>query len=161
MAKRSRKIKILHDYREKRPWDDVYFGDDFEVDAVNMKTGDYTVEGMEDIVRIEKKANWEEIMLNLSKKKNRINFIKELRRMQKYPIRLLLVQDSMDRICHMKLHNVHTTPMMVMSFLSDIVVDYGVTLIPVGTRIKSKIFIRDIFRKIHDGNKSGTLFLYK
>lgn len=67
---------ILSDTREKNEWDFSWY--DCEVVKKKLSYGDYSVKGLEHIVRIERKASTAEICNNLCTKNGLIRFEKEL-----------------------------------------------------------------------------------
>lgn len=69
-------ITIIQDTREKTPWDFTFYGLDTKVKT--LKTGDYTVEGYEDQIFIERKKSTGELAMNLGKKSKQ--FFAELER---------------------------------------------------------------------------------
>lgn len=74
------KPKILIDNQEKRGWN---FSDyNCETKIVNLPTGDYTVEGFEENLCIERKASTGELAVNLGR--NSKTFEKEFIRMQTF-----------------------------------------------------------------------------
>ena len=146
------------DDREKNPWDEKYLGKEFEVIQKRLKTGDYTIKGMEKIVCIEKKSGWGELMTNVSNKIYRENFICELRRMQDYPIRILVVHADISKIQTTKTFG-DISPTLLYGWIVNIVIEYGVQLLPVGSRIKAKPIIRMLFKRLVEYNYNGRLFV--
>ena len=69
---------ILEDTREKKPWSFSFFG--VEQKRVKVDTGDYTIEGYEDIISIDRKRNIAELYQNLFKEYPR--FKREMERME-------------------------------------------------------------------------------
>jgi ERCC4-type nuclease len=61
-----------------------------------LHTGDYTIEGFEDIVCVERKGCVSEIAMNLGKKKNA--FQAEMQRMKDYEFSFLICEFDMDDI---------------------------------------------------------------
>jgi ERCC4-type nuclease len=61
-----------------------------------LHTGDYTIEGFEDIVCVERKGCVSEIAMNLGKKKNA--FQAEMQRMKDYQFSFLICEFDMDDI---------------------------------------------------------------
>jgi len=57
-------IKI--DTREQYPWDFTFYGG--QTKRIKVDTGDYTIDGLENMISIERKRNTGEIALNLGKK---------------------------------------------------------------------------------------------
>ena len=74
---------IIRDTREKKGWDFPF--KEAEIKVGGLKYGDYTVEGLEDVVRIERKASTSEIAQNLGSKKNKERFYRELEKLQLLP----------------------------------------------------------------------------
>jgi ERCC4-type nuclease len=66
------KPKLIIDTREKQPWD--FEADDAFEEVIYRKLdgGDYSIEGLEDIIVIERKASADELFLNFSQQKKRI-----------------------------------------------------------------------------------------
>lgn len=156
-TKKQAPIVVVHDDREKEPWDASFLGEGFIVERRRLETGDYTVGGMEGIVCIEKKANWEEIAVDVSRKQYTHNLIRSLRRMQQFPVRILVVHDSIPDIRHTRIFNNHVTPTTIMNWTLNIVLEYGVMLYPVGPKDKSQYLIREMFRRIVEFNRTGRL----
>lgn len=78
---------VLVDTREKQPWDlasSRVLGREF----VKLDTGDYTVEGLEDKLCIDRKASVSELAQNVTTKR----FINELKRIKDYPHAFLLLE---------------------------------------------------------------------
>lgn len=68
---------VLYDSREKEPWDLSFYN--IEMQRQKVDTGDYTIQGMEDILSIERKKSTGELAVNLGFKWPQ--FEKELNRM--------------------------------------------------------------------------------
>ena len=151
-------ITIFQDDREKNPWSEEYLGTGFEVVQKRLDTGDYTIKGMEEIVCIEKKADWAELLLNVSKTQYRKNFIKELRRMRSFPVRLLVVHADISKIITTRTFG-NISPTILYGWVINIVIEYGVTLYPVGARGKAQPIIRELFKRIYEYNYNGRLYI--
>ena len=78
---------ILMDDREKKPWNHLHM----PVKVRRLKTGDYTIEGWEKEIAIEKKSGFVELLGNLSKPA-RPRFIRFLRRLSDYPMKVMVVE---------------------------------------------------------------------
>jgi len=89
---------ILIDNREQHPWDFTSYG--FDQEFTTLKTGDYTIKGMEDILSVERKASTLELSNNLGKKWK--TFAKELERMDKIKHRYI--------ICEFPISYIYTFP---------------------------------------------------
>jgi ERCC4-type nuclease len=87
-------ITIIQDTREKKPWNFQFYG--FNQEMGTLKTGDYTILGLEDIVRIERKRSTSEIAMNLGLKSKQ--FYAEMTRMLKFPHRYIICEFPYGRI---------------------------------------------------------------
>ena len=87
-------MRIIQDTREQEPWDFAFYG----VDTVVRKldTGDYSVEGIEDILCIERKKSTGEIAINLGSKN--ATFVKELERMRSFKAKYLIFEFSIQTL---------------------------------------------------------------
>lgn len=87
-------MRIIQDTREQEPWDFSFYG----VDTVVRKldTGDYSVEGLEDILCIERKKSTGEIAINLGSKN--ATFVKELERMRSFKAKYLIFEFSIQTL---------------------------------------------------------------
>lgn len=86
---------ILQDTREQAPWDFTFY-DDIEVEVRKLRTGDYTIAGLEDILTVERKRETSEIAQNIGKDKTR--FDRELERMAQLRYAFLICEFSIDNV---------------------------------------------------------------
>lgn len=90
MAKKS-KPTIIIDTREQTPF--TFDGSGFKTVRRNLKTGDYTIKGMESIICFERKGTLDEVYGNLcTDAKERARQLDVFERMQQFPLRFLLVE---------------------------------------------------------------------
>lgn len=91
-----KKYRVLRDSREKEcqgwwfPESDRCLG----TIVTTMKTGDYTIEGLEDILVIERKRNTAEFSQNITEKR----FDRELERMEQFKYGFMVLEFSMHDI---------------------------------------------------------------
>ena len=87
---------LIIDTREKQPW--CFDGDDAFADVIYQKLdgGDYSIQGMEHIITIERKATVDELFNNFTKDKKRI--IAEFERLKDHPFKFLVVEETCDDI---------------------------------------------------------------
>ena len=155
-------ITIIRDDREKNPWNGEFFGTEFKIKVQRLTTGDYTIKGMEDIVAIEKKSGWEEIAADVGKKKNRVNFVKLLRRMKSFPFRALIITDSISKIRGARFYKSHTSSGTILNWIMNVTLEYGIPVFCIGkNQTDCKYFIRTFFKKVHDYNYDGRLCYFK
>jgi ERCC4-type nuclease len=92
------KPTLIIDTREKIPWDFEY-DDAFEnIIYKKLDAGDYSIEGMEDIITIERKAGTDELYSNFSNKTKKRQIFAEFERAKDYKFKFLVIEDSCDDI---------------------------------------------------------------
>lgn len=160
MLNKKQIITIYQDDREKAPWTEDYLGAGFKIIRKRLKTGDYTIRGMEKIVCIEKKSNWAEMVLNVSSKTYRQNFILQLRRMRHFPVRFLVVHGDISKISSTKVFG-NTSPTILYGWMLNITLEYGVSLLPVGSRTRARPIVRELFVRLNEFNRNGRLYYGK
>jgi len=88
-------MKIIVDSRERKPF--IFynkFGDQIEYQIKKLDTGDYSIEGYEHLLCIERKESTTELAGNCISKR----FVRELERMQKYKYAYVILEFSFDDI---------------------------------------------------------------
>ena len=81
---------IIIDTREQQPWEFP----EFAVANRKLDTGDYSIEGLENIFTIERKRTVSEIAGNISEKR----FINELERMKPYKHKFILMEFTFNNL---------------------------------------------------------------
>jgi hypothetical protein len=139
---------VLYDKQEKRPW--VL---PFKMKRVNLKTGDYSFEGFEDIIAIEKKSGLVELLNDLAND-YRPTFERFLKRMSKYPVKCIVVEDTLSELSinraliHIRKKSrgkARLTSRTIYYWVSNISVKYNIPIIFVGKRAKMEL-LPEIFR---------------
>jgi hypothetical protein len=87
---------VIQDTREKNGWNFDIYDSCIGTLTKGLKTGDYTIEGREDFLIIERKATTAELALNLGKK--RIQFEAELERMTAFRHAYIVCEFSESRL---------------------------------------------------------------
>lgn len=85
-------ITVIKDTREQNGFDLEFYG--FNVINRKLDTGDYSIEGMEDILCIERKASTGEIAMNFGKEVKRFNA--EIERMKSIKYKYLICEFTID-----------------------------------------------------------------
>lgn len=144
-------MRIIIDTREKNPW--TFPG--LESVTKKLDTGDYSIEGLEDVVCIERKKSTSEVAQNIGKDWKR--FSKELDRLKLIPFTFL--------ICEFPIEYVHSFPensgipknkiqyskissQFISSRLSQMNSKYGVRVIYSNGPIHAEMIARHIFEDI-------------
>jgi ERCC4-type nuclease len=125
---------LIVDSREKKSWD--FEGDEAFAAVKHHKLdgGDYSIEGLEDIIVIERKATVDELFGNFSKDKARIRA--EFERLRPVKFRFFIIEESFDNIMNplkyyinkRKINKRHPKmPVAVVAAgLNDLMLNYGV-----------------------------------
>jgi hypothetical protein len=147
---RTIKPVLLIDSREKIPWQ--FEGDeDFSlVKYTKLDAGDYSIEGMENIISIERKANVDELFSNFINNKERIHA--EFERLKDHKIRIVIVEQNCEDVFNpMKYYvnahglnkrSVKMPVAVVMSNLIELMLKFNVHIIFGGS--KSRHMAKDI-----------------
>ena len=88
--------KVIKDTREKDGWTFTEYDKCKGMELGTLHTGDYTLEGFEDVVCIERKASTSEIAMNLGRKKTA--FLAEMERMRDYEFSFLICEFDMEDV---------------------------------------------------------------
>ena len=155
-----KKPTIIYDDREKYPWTAETFGPGFLTERRRLATGDYTLEGYESVLCIERKHSWEEIAQNVSNNRSRIRFRAMLKRMQSYPVRMLILEDSYTRLPFASSHSGHIGVKELCAWSMELLLEYGIPIVPIGssTSRQARIIVRGIFQSIPKLQKEGRLY---
>tara|TARA_R100001377_G_scaffold13612_1_gene6895 strand:- start:3225 stop:3710 length:486 start_codon:yes stop_codon:yes gene_type:complete len=88
------KYVVLKDTREKNGWDFALSKKCLAVARWGLKTGDYTIRGLEKELVLERKASTGELAMNLGKKRKA--FEAEMKRMSKFRWKYVICEFSID-----------------------------------------------------------------
>lgn len=136
------------DDRERKPWNLPY-----PIKRKRLKTGDYTIKGFEDVIAIEKKSGLIELLNDLANG-YRPTFIRFLKRLSKYPVKCIVVEDTLSELSisralmHIRKKSggrARLTSKSIHYWVSEIVVKYGIPIVFVGKRAKLDL-LPEIFR---------------
>jgi len=154
---------LIIDTREKYPWD--FEGDQaFEdVRYEKLDAGDYSIEGLEDIIVIERKATVDELFANFTKDKKRI--IAEFERLKNHRFKIIVVEETCDDIMNPNKYYVNKkkinrkSPKMpvavVTSNLTKLMLEHDVHIIYGGMRAQA--MAKGILLHAYDLHRKGKL----
>lgn len=146
-------MKLKIDAKEKMPWDLSIYG--FESEKCSLTTGDYTVEGLEEILVIERKRSTGEISLNLGRLAKQ--FEAELQRMQEFRFSYLICEFSSDDLAifpkksgipKRMWKSLRMNGIFMLKRLNDWCEKYGVELIFCNNRTEAEKVASDIINEI-------------
>lgn len=136
---------LLIDTRERTPYD--FDGDeDFsEIRHIKLDAGDYTIDGLQNLIVIERKANADELFNNFTQNKDRI--YAEFDRLRNHKIKVIMIEQSCEDVFNPQNYYVNKKGLnkrdfkmpvaVVASNLTDLIVDYGVQVIFAGSKARS------------------------
>ena len=143
---------VLYDKQEKRPWVLPY-----KIKRANLKTGDYTFEGFEDIIAIEKKSGLIELLNDLANG-YRPTFERFLKRLSEYPVKVIVVEDTLSELSiqraltHVRRKSrgkARLTAKSIYYWTAEISTKYGIPIVFVGKRAKMDL-LPEIFRAAYE-----------
>lgn len=119
---------ILHSGAEQKPW--AFPQPGVEVRRGPLRTGDYTVDGLQDRVVVERKSLGDFVSTVIH---DWIRFVKQLRRMAAMDVAVIAVEATPDDV-YLKDYIGKANPDSVMGKAHAILLDYGVPVLWWGTR---------------------------
>ncbi len=148
------KFNVIIDTREQQPL--TFWSSAIELAIVSkLDTGDYSIQGMEDILCIERKGSLVEFYNNVSDKR----FWREMERMEKFKYKFLVLEfsvsdvdnfpDSVDVPQAVK-DGFRLSKKFLMRAISDIQIKYGIHVVFAETRGLSSYLITNIMRRVHE-----------
>jgi len=142
------------DTREKEPWSLASASIDATL-VEKLDTGDYSIQGLESILCIERKRSVSEVAMNLSE----VRFKNELNRMLTYKYRFLVlefnIQDILDypvgsAIPRAKWKILKIKGPYIMMCLSQFQVKYGIHVIFAGNSANAEYLVTNIMKRVYD-----------
>lgn len=145
---------IIKDTREKvGAWE---FGEEICHGTVTKKldTGDYSVEGLEDILCIERKKSVSELCINIGEER----FKRELERMEKYQYRFIILEFTIDdirkypigsNIPKSKWDSLRITSKYIMRYIADMEINHGVHVVFAGCRDNAIYIASNIMKRVN------------
>jgi ERCC4-type nuclease len=159
----SSRPNIIVDTREKTPWD--FEGDTRFAEVVYQKldTGDYAIEGHEDLCVIERKLDCNELYNNFIK--NRKRLVAEAERMKHYKRKFIVIEQSLEDLMNPRQYYVNkkglnkraaTMPVaVVMSNLVEFMLEYDIHVIFAGD--KAQKISSGLLLKAYEMHQKGKL----
>lgn len=145
---------IIKDTREKvGSWD---FDDQVCEGMVTRKldTGDYAIDGLEDILCLERKRNVAELCVNVFEER----FKRELERMAKYPYKYMIFEFTIDdirrypvgsNIPKSRWSSLKVTGNYVMRFIADMEINYGIHCVFAGCKDNAIFLASNIMKRVY------------
>jgi hypothetical protein len=147
---------IVVDTREQKPWS----FDNYTTAVRKLDTGDYSIEGLEHLLCIERKRSVSEIANNITESR----FKDVLSRMSKYRFSFILLEFDLENILNFPIGSeipksvwpkIKISPKYILKMILDMSLVYNTYVIFCGNKENAEIYATSIMKKIHDkyGNK--------
>jgi len=141
MPPRKPKPVIICDSREKKPWDysrDPAFA---AQEVAALKSGDYSIKGLEDVITVERKRDANELIGNFTTDKDRL--YREIDRLKEYKFAAIVIEQSLTQILNhenyyiaKRFKNKKAPVAIVIQNLINIMVEHGIMVIFAGKKAK-------------------------
>lgn len=141
---------IIQDTREKKPWKFEATGSVDNVKVSKLGTGDYSVEGMEDLFMVERKASVDELFMNLGVQWDR--FKREMERAKPFKYKYLVIEATMREVYRGSRYS-KMSGRFIMSRLVHLQLKYGVSVIFAGSGMHVPGFIIQLMKAAVDSEK--------
>ena len=166
MAGKAPAYKVIKDTREQ----DGYTFESFTGRYTSCKgmvvkkldTGDYSLEGLEDRLCIERKGRVSELAINLGKDKAR--FMREIERMQEFEFPFLVLEFSLDDVIKFpegadipegNMSKVKITGKYLLKMLVEIQMNYNIPVYFCDNKRNAKTLINSIFKRVNERCSTG------
>jgi len=153
------KYWIIKDTREKTGWNFQESESCKGTKSQALETGDYSVEGLEDLLCIERKASVAELAANVTQKR----FQNEIERMQEYKHAFIILEFSINDILAFpvgsnipkkKWKYIKIKGPFILKKISEYQVKYNIHVIPCGNSSNAEYLAYNIMKKVkeNEGN---------
>lgn len=152
---------ILQDNKEQTPWNLKFYDGVEDQKKVHLVTGDYTVEGLENIVVIERKRTSGELCLNVGQKSKA--FANEFTRLAAFEHKFLICEFSVNDVLSFPINSgipkrfwpkLKITGKFILSRISQLCQEHEVDLLFCDNREKAEKMAFDILSEIYDKKKT-------
>jgi ERCC4-type nuclease len=142
---------IIVDTREQQPWEFEYYS------KANRKldTGDYSIEGLENIFTIERKKSVAEIANNISEKR----FNNALSRLKEYKYKFLLLEFSLDNVLDYPVgstvpkktwEKLKITSKYILKYLTKIAIEHNIQIFFCGNKDAAEEMAISIMKRVFE-----------
>lgn len=157
MYRQAPQYTVIKDTREKQG----YFFNEYRncLGMVDRKldTGDYTIEGFEDKICIERKASPTELALNLGS--NKTTFLKEIERMQDFEHRYLILEFNLEdladfpknsNIPEAKRKSIRVTGKYIIKCLTEFMIYDNINVVFCGNKHSAFLFVSSLLKRLNE-----------
>ena len=153
------KINIIVDSREKTPWT---FSDHNIIDLIivqKLDTGDYAIQGLEDLLCIERKKSVTELAHNVIEKR----FEREVERMMEYTHRFLLLEFDVEEVKNYPYGSdiprhiqkkIKITGNFILSYLSNLQINNNIHVVFCSNEDGAQTIAVNLIKKVANGHRN-------
>jgi ERCC4-type nuclease len=140
---------IIVDTREQNPWSLKHY----TTSKKKLDTGDYTIEGYETLLCIERKYSISEFVNNMTEKR----FVDVLTRMSSYKYSFIIMEFSFEDIINFPVgssipkhvwKNLKITPSYIIRYISDIQIKYNIKILFCGNAYNAEKMALSLIRRV-------------
>lgn len=139
-------MKVIIDSNEQRPW--TFEGQDIETEKRKLATGDYSLDGLESRVSIERKSANDFVSTVMS---SRSRFYRELERLRSFDFRCVIIEIGIRELMSGDYRS-KSNPESILGFVAEITVGQHVPVYLAGTRGEAQVlagaFLRMAYKKL-------------
>lgn len=146
---------IIVDTREQKPW----AFDNHAKANTKLDTGDYSIEGLENIVAIERKRNVAEFANNITESR----FIDVVDRLSKIPHAFILFEFNMDQVMNYPIgsdipkrlwNKIRISPSFLIKNIIDLQLNHNIKVVFCGNSSNAEKFALSLMRRIYKEHKN-------
>jgi len=126
-------MRIVVDTREQVPW--TFEGQDVELVRAKLNAGDYSIDGLEHRIAIERKSMEDFVGTAM---KSRTRFYRELELLRAYDFRCVIVEVGVTELMHGNYRS-SVPPAAVLGFIAEITVRQRVPVHLAGSRAEAQV----------------------
>jgi ERCC4-type nuclease len=134
---------IIQDTREKKPWAFQATGSVADVKVSKLDTGDYSIEGMEELFMVERKASVDELFMSLGVQWKR--FEREMERAKPFKYKYLVIEATMREVYRGSRYS-KMSGRFIMARLVHLQLKYGVQVMFAGSGMHVPGFIIQLMK---------------
>lgn len=146
----NNEFTIVVDTREQKPWNFEHYA------TANHKldTGDYSIEGLENVLAIERKRNVAEFANNITEKR----FKDVIERLAKFPHKFILFEFDLNKVMSYPIGSdipkklwdkIKITPSFILRNITELQIDHNIDIIFCGDSSNAEIIALSIMKKIY------------
>lgn len=154
---KKQKYKVIRDTREKNGYLFKEIDNCTGMVVKKLDTGDYTIQGLEDKICIERKGCIEEMALNLGK--NRGTFLREIKRMKSYDHKFLVLEFSLEDLINFPdfsripielQQSIKISGKFMLKSLMEFQLNEGIQVVFCGDRNTSFLYISKLLKRLSE-----------